>query len=83
MTDARRHPFFTSPPFEPSCGQELPAFDLFGTKTIRREWRSLEELKVLSPDGQAISTEDPKPTFISGFIVRQLVKEAVIDLGRA
>ena len=54
-----------------------PALDLFGTKTITREWKSLEDLKVLSEDGR-ICTEDPKPTFISGFIVRQLVKDGIL-----
>lgn len=57
----------------------VPAFDLFGTKEIKREWKSLEDLKVLDADG-GISTEDTKPTFISGFIVRQLVKEGVISI---
>jgi len=57
-----------------------PALDLFGTKRIMREWKSLEDLKVLDDDGISVSTEDPKPTFISGFIVRQLVKEGVIDM---
>ena len=50
-----------------------PALDLFGTKEVAREWVSLQDLKV-------DSTVDPKPTFISGFIVRQLVKEGVIDV---
>jgi len=59
---------------------DVPALDVFGTKKIEREWVSLENLKVLDSDGQSISTEDTKPTFISGFIVRQLVKENVIDL---
>ena len=59
---------------------EVPAFDLFGTKDIKREWKSLEDLKVLDVSGKSISTEDPKPTFISGFIVRQLVKEGVIRI---
>ena len=57
-----------------------PALDLFGTKTIEREWISLEELKVLSKGGNSIATNDPKPTFISGFIVRQLVKDGVIGI---
>lgn len=57
-----------------------PALDLFGTKAINREWKSLEELKVLDSGGEGISKEDPKPTFISGFIVRQLVKDGVIDI---
>ena len=59
---------------------EVPALDLFGTKTIKREWKSLEDLKVLDVDGKNISTEDTKPTFISGFIVRQLVKDGVINI---
>ena len=49
-----------------------PALDLFGTKEVEREWVSLQDLKV-------DAVEDPKPTFISGFIVRQLVKEGVIN----
>jgi len=57
-----------------------PALDLFGTKRIKREWKSLEDLKVLGLDGETISTEDTKPTFISGFIARQLVEENVIDI---
>ena len=50
-----------------------PALDLFGTKEVEREWVSLQDLEVLD------SVSDPKPTFISGFIVRQLVAEGVID----
>lgn len=57
-----------------------PALDLFGTKKIQRDWKSLEDLKVLDADGFSISTKDPKPTFISGFIVRQLVKEGIIEI---
>lgn len=50
-----------------------PALDLFGTKEIEREWVSLRDLEVSTG-------ADPKPTFISGFIVRQLVAEGVIDV---
>ena len=57
---------------------EVPAVDLFGTKEIKREWKSLQDLAVLESDGRTISTADTKPTFISGFIVRQLVKEGVM-----
>ena len=53
-----------------------PALDLFGTKEVAREWVSLQNLEVLD------SVSDPKPTFISGFIVRQLVAEGVIDVRR-
>ena len=53
-----------------------PALDLFGTKEVAREWVSLQDLEVLD------SVSDPKPTFISGFIVRQLVAEGVIDARR-
>mmetsp|Transcript_14451 Transcript_14451/g.33051 ORF Transcript_14451/g.33051 Transcript_14451/m.33051 type:complete len:294 (-) Transcript_14451:236-1117(-) len=60
---------------------DVPAFDLFGTKEIRREWVSLQDLKVLDSDGESIGTEDTKPTFISGFIVRQLVEDGVIHIG--
>ncbi len=56
-----------------------PALDLFGTKTITREWKCLKDLKVLG-DGGKICTEDPKPTFISGFIVRQLVMDGIIGI---
>ena len=59
---------------------EIPAFDLFGTKPIEREWVSLSDLKVMKDDGTSIGTEDTKPTFISGFIVRQLVKEGIIEV---
>ena len=52
-----------------------PALDLFGTKEVEREWVSLRDLAV-------DAAEDPKPTFISGFIVRQLVAEGVIDVRR-
>lgn len=58
---------------------EVPALDLFGTKKIPREWKSLQDLKVLDSDGN-ISTEDTKPTFISGFIVRQLANDGVIQM---
>ena len=59
---------------------EVPALDLFGTKEVKREWKSLQDLNVLDSDGRTISTVDTKPTFISGFIVRQLVAEGVIDI---
>ena len=59
---------------------EVPALDLFGTKETKREWISLQDLKVLDSDGKTIGTEDTKPTFISGFIVRQLVKVGVIKV---
>lgn len=55
-----------------------PALDLFGSKGVPREWKSLEELKVLDVDGEFTSTDDPKSTFISGFIARQLVKDNVV-----
>eukprot|EP00592_Proboscia_alata_P017019 CAMPEP_0194398274 /NCGR_PEP_ID=MMETSP0174-20130528/126012_1 /TAXON_ID=216777 /ORGANISM="Proboscia alata, Strain PI-D3" /LENGTH=397 /DNA_ID=CAMNT_0039194551 /DNA_START=281 /DNA_END=1473 /DNA_ORIENTATION=+ len=58
---------------------EVPALDLLGSNTVKREWKSLEDLKVLDSD-QRIGTEDTKPTFISGFIVRQLVKDGVFDM---
>ena len=60
--------------------EEVPALDLFGTKEVRREWKLLRDLKVLGEDGSSLSTEDTKPTFISGFIVRQLVKVGVIKV---
>ena len=56
---------------------QVPALDLFGTKAVQREWVSLEDLGVLDASG-GISTLDTKPTFISGFIVRQLVREGII-----
>ena len=59
---------------------EVPALDLFGTTEIPGEWVSLGDLKVLDAGGQRIGTDDTKPTFISGFIVRQLVEEGVIDI---
>ena len=55
----------------------VPAMDLFGTREIRREWVSLQDLAVLDTDG-AIGTVDTKPTFISGFIVRQLCEDGGI-----
>lgn len=55
----------------------VPALDLFGTGRIAKEWVSLENLRVLAENG-AIDVEDTKPTFISGFIVRQLVREGII-----
>jgi hypothetical protein len=62
---------------------EVPAFDLFGTKPIKREWVSLDDLKVTEEgsDGQTIIGEcDTKPEFISGFIVRQLIRDGVIGI---
>ena len=56
---------------------QVPALDLFGTKAVQREWVSLEDLGVLDAS-VGISTQDTKPTFISGFIVRQLVREGII-----
>jgi len=64
----------------PGLLDEVPALDLLGTREIKRDWVSLEDLKVLDSDGKSIGTEDTKPTFISGFIVRQLVKDRVIDI---
>lgn len=60
----------------------IPALDLFGTTYIQREWVSLEDLLVLDKTN-VMSTIDPKPAFISGFIVRQLVKEGVIQIHRS
>ena len=60
--------------------EDVPAFDLFGSTPIPREWVSLQDLKVLEADGVTLGTEDTKPTFISGFIVRQLVREGAIAL---
>lgn len=57
-----------------------PALDLFGTKPIDREWVSLTDLKVMKEDRKMIDKVDTKPTFISGFIVRQLLKEGVIKV---
>ena len=57
-----------------------PALDLFGTKEVKREWKSLRDLKVLAADGASLGREDTKATFISGFIVRQLVEDGIIDM---
>ena len=56
---------------------DVPALDLFGKTRIAREWVSLEKLEVLAENG-IIGLEDTKPTFVSGFIVRQLVKEGIV-----
>jgi hypothetical protein len=56
----------------------MPAFDLFGIKAIPREWKSLQDLDVLNEDGQSISNMDTKPTFVTGFIVRYLLREGVL-----
>ena len=53
---------------------DIYGLDLFGTTKVR----SLTDLKVMSEDGTTIGTDDTKSTFISGLIVRQLVKEGVI-----
>ena len=45
----------------------------------QNEWVSLEDLKVLDPGG-SLGAEDTKPTFISGFIVRQLIKDGSIKI---
>ena len=47
---------------------EVPAFDLFGTERVKRQWVSLTHLKVLDSIGLNINEEDPKPTFISGLL---------------
>jgi len=57
---------------------DIYGLDLFGTTKVSREWVSLKDLKVLNKDGTTIGNDDTKSTFISGFIVRQLVKEGVI-----
>lgn len=59
----------------------VPALDLMGKERVAREWVSLQDLKVLADDGHTIGTWDTKPTFISGFIVRQLIREGVIQTG--
>jgi hypothetical protein len=58
----------------------VPAYDLFGTKGIEKEWVSLSNLDVLEDDDKTVSMNDTKPTFISGFIVRQLVKQGVVTI---
>ncbi|KAL7554069.1 hypothetical protein ACHAWF_017435 [Thalassiosira exigua] len=58
----------------------VPALDLLGTTRVEREWVSLSMLKVLASDGETIDKADPKQTFISGFIVRQLVREGLIPV---
>mmetsp|Transcript_32208 Transcript_32208/g.94818 ORF Transcript_32208/g.94818 Transcript_32208/m.94818 type:complete len:413 (-) Transcript_32208:181-1419(-) len=55
----------------------VPALDLLGTRRIAREWVTLRDLGVLNQEG-GMGDEDTKPTFISGFIVRELVKEGVV-----
>ena len=57
-----------------------PAFDLFGVEEIEKVWVSLFDLNVVEEDQQTISVNDTKPVFISGFIVRQLVKDGAIQL---
>lgn len=57
-----------------------PALDMFGTQQVPRKWVSLADLAVLDTQRRRLATHDPKPTFISGFIVRQLVKEGVIPI---
>jgi hypothetical protein len=49
-------------------------------RKIKREWLSLEDLQSLDRSGKKVDTKDPKRTFISGFIDRQLVKEGVINI---
>ena len=58
---------------------DAPAFDLFGATEIPREWVSLKKLGVLDAEGR-VGSDDPKPTFISGFVVRQLVRDGVLSL---
>eukprot|EP00984_Skeletonema_dohrnii_P017634 scaffold8079_cov69-Skeletonema_dohrnii-CCMP3373.AAC.3 len=62
-----------------------PAYDLFGTMPIEREWVSLDDLKVTEEkgdDGRSVIGEcDTKSEFISGFIVRQLIRDGVIVIG--
>ena len=55
---------------------DAKALDLFGVEFVDREWVSLRDLTVL--ESIRIGFDDTKPTFISGFIVRQLVEEGVI-----
>jgi len=61
-----------------------PAYDLFGTMPIEREWVSLDDLKVTEEegdDGRSVIGEcDTKSEFISGFIVRQLIRDGVIGI---
>ena len=55
--------------------EAVPALDLFGDEEVPREWRALQELMVLDADGKTPGTEDTKPAFISGFVVRRLVEK--------
>ena len=64
-----------------------PAYDLFGTRPIEREFVSVDDLKVTEEvevgagQTQTIIGEcDTKDQFISGFIVRQLIRDGVIGL---
>ena len=56
-----------------------PALDLFGTDEVERIWISLADLDVLNSDG-SIKQDDPKSTFISGFVLRKMVEEGSIEL---
>ena len=56
-----------------------PALDLFGTDEVERMWVSLADLGVVNSDG-SIKNDDPKSTFISGFVLRHMVEEGSIVL---
>jgi hypothetical protein len=54
----------------PGLDDAPPAYDLFGPKSIQREWVSLNNLEVVEEGGdgqQQIGVGDTKSTFISGF----------------
>ncbi|GFH44868.1 hypothetical protein CTEN210_01342 [Chaetoceros tenuissimus] len=57
---------------------KIPAYNLFGTKAIEKEWVSLRNLGILE-NAETICTRDAKSTFISSAIVRQLVRDGVIE----
>lgn len=54
--------------------------DLFSTKRIEREWISLQYLQVLDADERKTSVDDTKAAFISRFIMKQLIREGVIEI---
>lgn len=58
---------------------KIAAYNLFGTKAIEKQWVSLRNLGILEND-ETICTRDAKSTFISSAIVRQLVRDGVIEM---
>lgn len=56
-----------------------PSYDILVRKQLKESGCLCDLKESVEKDEQTIDAMDTKSSFISGFIVRQLVKEGVID----